>query len=151
MSRLPTELRVLLLPTRGGDLLLPAGAVAEILRAEGARPPGPDAPAWLIGTLDWHGREVPLTRLVEREGSEPDAARRMHAVICLAPGGEARLPFLAIESLGLPHLVRVTAADLGPDPNTDTQPPPFAGRALRVKGRPAWLLDLDALVRALLA
>jgi chemosensory pili system protein ChpC len=151
MSALPAELRVLLLRTQGGDLVLPGGAVAEILRADGVIPPGPDTPAWLAGTLDWRGRQVPMTRLGEPEGPGRDIARRSHAVICFAPGGEARLPYLAIESPSLPHMVRVTAADLGPEPNKDAPRPLFAGRPLRLNGRSAWLLDLDALEQALLA
>jgi hypothetical protein len=58
---------------------------------------------------------------------------------------------MAIESPGLPHLERVTVQDLGPEPSMDTSPPLFAARALRLTGRRAWLLDLDALERDLLA
>lgn len=146
MSTVHPDLRVLLLPNREGSLLLPVAAVVEILRPEGTLPPSPGAPGWLIGSLEWRGRQLPLVRVVERAGPV-----RPYAVVCCAPGGGTELPFLALESAGLPRLERVKLADLGPGLGAGAPPPLFTARAFSLSGKPTWLLDLGALEQALAA
>lgn len=162
MSALPDELRVLLLPSAAGELLLPAAAVAEIVRVErpaaaagegGGEPEGEPrsepielAPCRLAD-LDWRGQRVPQMRLA----APTDTPRgRGHAVVCFAPSADSRLPFLAIECRGLPHLERARPGFLLANPDAHASIPSFVSHALTLNGRPAWLVDLDALEAELL-
>jgi chemosensory pili system protein ChpC len=146
MSALPEVLRVLLLPSDGAELMLPAAAVAEIVRAERLDPPAEGGPDWLAGTLPWRGLSVPVVRLVQGHD-----ARRRHAVVCFAPSARGHLPFFAVESPGLPQLAKIGADVLAPEAEPQDNPPPFVLTDLRLNDRPVWLMDLDALERSLLA
>jgi chemosensory pili system protein ChpC len=141
------ELRVLLLPAESGELMLPAAAVAEIVRAGDLALPDPGSPPWLAGTMEWRGLRVPVARLAE---PELGLRGRLHAVVCYAPSADPRLPFLAVESAGLPQLARVGAESLAPEEGERPTSPPFVLTPLSINGRPAWLMDLDALEASLL-
>jgi len=158
-------LRVLLLPAlarpEGGpgadpdaearEWLLPAAAVAEIVSAQGLVPVGPEAPDWLIGTRPWRGVELPAVRLGELSApsaADPGAARHPYLAICMGAAGDPGLPFFAIESPGgLPRLERVSVEILAEDAGEF----PLALAALRLNGRPAAVVDLEALERRLIA
>lgn len=155
MSAVPGELRVLLLPVipppDPWDLLVPAAGVAELVRLEAPEPPGATAPDWLCGYLQWRGLRLPLIRPLVAAGPAGGALPRAYAAICVAPSGATVPPFFAIESPGMPRLERVTPAVLAP-PDPGAPLPdlgPFALAALRLRGRSAGLLDLEALERAL--
>jgi hypothetical protein len=71
--------------------------------------------------------------------------------VCFAPGGGASAaPFFAIESPGMPRLERVTPDGLCAETgHRAAREGLFIQVALRVLGRPAGLVDLDVLQRAL--
>ena len=152
MSESAAALRVLLLPLipppEPWDLLLPEAAVAELVRLEAAEPAGPGAPEWLRGYLPWRGQRLALVRAVPGDTPGDGGDRFRCAVVCLAPSGDPAAAFFAIESPGMPRLERVTAAMLSPDAPAPSRGP-FIRAALRLGGRPAGLLDLDAVERAL--
>jgi hypothetical protein len=143
----PDDIRVLLLRAAETELMVPAAAVAEILRSDilSAAPPG--SPPWLAGLLDWRGCRVPVARL---SPSDEVRKRRLHAVVCFAPSADPALPFLAVESLSLPQLLRATPENLVLDNDERPALPLFTLAAVRLGDRAAWLADLDALERALL-
>ncbi|WP_295388074.1 chemotaxis protein CheW [uncultured Thiodictyon sp.] len=150
MSQHAQGLRVLLLPVSGDpdpwDLLLPASAVAEIVRAQPLEPPGSQAPPWLCGYLAWRGLRLPLVRPTALAA----AAGGRYAAVCFAPTAGPATPFFAIESPGMPRLERVTPETLSAatgDPAAVD--PSFIQVELRVLGRPAGLVDLEALQCAL--
>ena len=146
-------LRVLLLPVSADpdpwDLLLPAAAVAEIVRADPMGEPGPRDPDWLRGYLGWRGLRLPLVRPTPFTWP----AGRAYAAVCFSPGGgESAAPFFAIESPGMPRLERVTPEGLSAETgNRAAAESLFIQVSLRVMGRPAGLVDLDALRHALQA
>jgi len=142
-----TDLQVLVLPAPTADLLLPAGAVAEILRSETLGLPESGSPEWVIGTLQWRGQSVAVARLVpvDKRGH-----RSSVVVVCFSPGGNRALPYLAIASPGLPRLERVTPKALGGEPDAPPALLWFVRAPLRLGGQAAWLLDLWALERGLL-
>ncbi len=55
-------LRCLLLPVQDKTLILPYAAITEVI--EFSEPtPIPNAPAWLLGKIDWRGLQIPLMSL----------------------------------------------------------------------------------------
>lgn len=147
MTRAAADLQVLVLPGPGVDLLLPAGAVAEMVRGGDLGPPPAGAPDWVLGTLAWRGHPLAVCRLVE--GAGPGASPSA-LVVCFGPSGNPALPYLAIASPGLPHLERVNATNLASESDPTQGGPWFVRSPLRLNGRPAWLLDLEALEGSLL-
>lgn len=147
MTPSATDLQILVLPDPGGDLLLPAGAVAEIVRGGDLGPPPAGAPDWVLGTLAWRGQPLAVCRLGEGAGpgDRPNAL-----VVCFAPSGHPELPYLAVASPGLPRLERVNPTNLSPESDAPLESPWFVRSALRFNGRPAWLLDLGVLEGPLL-
>jgi chemosensory pili system protein ChpC len=142
-----TDLKILILPAPGADLLLPAGAVAEIVRGQDLGPPPEGVPDWIVGALAWRGHTLSVARLAQASasGGRPDTV-----VVCFAPGRNPALPYLAIESPRLPRLEQVSPDHLAPEGDTPEGVPWFVREPLRLKGNPAWLLDLGAMERLLL-
>jgi chemotaxis signal transduction protein len=108
------DLACLLVPTRAGDLLLPAPAVAEIVRGgqcalgDGALPP------WAQWVLRWRGIEVPVLDLAALSGAADDDAGdgAVHVVVNRTRAHDAA-PFVALAALAAPRLVHLAAEDLG--------------------------------------
>lgn len=147
MTDQQAELGVLLAPCGERQLVLPGGMVAEIVSVQGLEPALDGSPAWFLGRIPWRGRSVPVVRIADDPEMAPARAERAHLVVCFTPNGNPRLPYLAVETRGLPRLERVTAEAL----TVEEDDHPFALAALRLNGRPALLPDLDALEEALLA
>ncbi len=145
MTGRPTEIGVLLAPAGDSHLMLPAGMVAEIVALQRLEAAPDGAPDWLLGHIQWRGRSVPVVRLATARDPESGRPPRAHLVVCFTPNGNASIPYLAIETRGLPRLERVTATALTPDEN----PHAFALAALQLNGKAAWLPDLDAVEAAL--
>jgi chemosensory pili system protein ChpC len=108
------ELYSLLVPITGGRLIVPRVCVAEVTGV-GQMRLFEDDPAWLVGTVSWKGREVPLVSFEAACGDAvPELGSRARAVIFHAStriqGG-----YFAVMSQGLPQLVRVNPAVVGAD------------------------------------
>jgi chemosensory pili system protein ChpC len=108
------ELYSLLVPLAGGRLIVPRVCVAEVTGVGQMRLSEGD-PDWLVGTVSWKGREVPLVSFEASCGqSVPEIGNRARAVIFYA---SARIHggYFAVMSQGLPQLVRVNPAVVGAD------------------------------------
>ena len=120
------ELYSLLVPLGNTRLILPRACVAEVVSfTPRARASDPAAP-WLMGTLDWNGREIPVISFEGACGLEfTPPSGRVRAVVIRCLGAELDVGHFAIVTQGFPQLVRVNAAVLEPDPSSgwaDTSP-----------------------------
>ncbi|MDX1626088.1 MAG: chemotaxis protein CheW [Wenzhouxiangellaceae bacterium] len=114
------EIRSVLVPVSGTDLLLPNATISEIV---GYSRPDPidQAPDWLIGNILWHGWQVPVVSfavLTEQAESEPtDGAK-----ICITKNlvTNDRIPFIGLLAQGFPRLVTVTESTLVEVPESST-------------------------------
>ncbi|GAB4194082.1 MAG: chemotaxis protein CheW [Wenzhouxiangellaceae bacterium] len=106
------EIRSVLIPASGGDLLLPNASVAEVVGLAEISPV-PNAANWLVGTMLWHGWEIPLVNygLLART-TESDAGDANRVAIIKALSAPARMPYMGFLCRGFPRLVTVTAASL---------------------------------------
>ncbi|NDY95936.1 chemotaxis protein CheW [Wenzhouxiangella limi] len=138
-----TEVRCVLVPVTGAELLLPNASVAEVT---GYSEPEPisDAPAWMPGMLLWRGWQVPLIHfsvlagIAERE--ELNTAR-----ICFAKSliGSERMPYFALLTQAFPRLTTVDRSTLAEIPESE-RPIGVAGRVM-LEESPAIIPDLDRL------
>lgn len=136
-----TEIRSVMAPVSGGELLLPNATVAEVVGYT-----APDAidntPDWLLGSMLWRGWQVPVVSFAMlsgmAEGEPLDDAR-----ICITKSliDNPRMPYLALVTQGYPRLVTITEASLTEVPD-DQLPEAVAGRAI-VGDREVRIPDLD--------
>ena len=113
------ELACVLIPQNGPwPLLLPNVCVAEILRG-GSSQARHEAPAWLLGDLDWRQQHLPLLSfdLLSEFGdadvllSGSDVVHRS-IVVLNRTRTSSGLPFYAIASTATPRLIRVSEEDV---------------------------------------
>lgn len=107
-----TEIRSVMVPTEGGDLLVPNATVAEVI---GYSQPEvlEDAPDWLLGMVMWHGWQVPAVSFPVLAGvssREPVGGARLCVTKTMLD--TARMPYLAILAQGFPRLTTVTEANM---------------------------------------
>lgn len=107
-----TEIRSVMVPMAGGDLLIPNATVAEVI---GYSQPEAleDAPDWVLGIVMWHGWQVPaisFSKLADLSESEPVGGARFCITKTLLDN--TRMPYLAILAQGFPRLTTVTDTNL---------------------------------------
>ncbi|HZD53467.1 MAG TPA: chemotaxis protein CheW [Woeseiaceae bacterium] len=112
MSGETEELYSLLVPLAEERLIVPRACVVEVVRySEPRRDEG--APTWLLGTINWSGRELPLVSFEGVLGREvPEGAGRARVVVFYASTGKLRSGYFGIVTQGFPQLVRVNRSVL---------------------------------------
>jgi chemosensory pili system protein ChpC len=117
------ELYSLLIPLREERLLVPRICVAEVIAfADTPDRPEGDAPAWLVGTVEWSGRRIPVISLdssAEKSAEKRRGRRRIVIFHALTPALRGRA--YGVLTQGFPQLVRVNKDVLTADP--DFSPP----------------------------
>ncbi len=102
------EIRSIMIPVTGGELLIPNANIAEIVAY--STPESEDrGPGWILGNVIWQGWQVPvisipiLTEQVEAEDT-------VDAKICISKSliSNERLPYIGILAQGFPRLVTLT-------------------------------------------
>lgn len=116
MSDKPEVLSCVLIPVQEGNLLLPNVSIAEIV--DYAQPDALDeAPAWLLGQLNWRGTSLPVISYDAANGGVsalPEGHRGRIAVLNTIGERHDRLPFIAIVTQGIPRQAKVEEAALAP-------------------------------------
>ncbi|CAN5197385.1 N/A [soil metagenome] len=104
----PRELYALLVPLAEQHMVVPRACVAEVIGFR--RPtPRPDTAAWLLGTINWSGRNLPVISFEGACGREqPEAGSRTRIVVFLASGGKLDGGYFGVLTQGFPQLVRVS-------------------------------------------
>lgn len=112
MSAESEELYSLLVPLADERLIVPRACVAEVVRFT-----QPDRPAggqpWMLGTVNWTGRALPLVSFEGAIGKEiPAATGRTRIVVFYSSTGQIKTGYFGILTQGFPQLVRVNRAVL---------------------------------------
>jgi len=107
MSAEAEELYSLLVPLSEDRLIVPRACVAEVVRfsqtekLEGAHD-------WMLGTVNWNGRPLPVVSFEGALGKEPPIVTgRTRIVVFYANTGQLKGGFFGILTQGFPQLVRV--------------------------------------------
>jgi chemosensory pili system protein ChpC len=129
----PGELYSLLIPLRGERLLVPRMCVAEVVAfVDTEQRKDESGPHWLLGTIDWNGRRLPVVSYDKAGVAEDDTQiRRKNArsrvVVFHALSSEFKPGFYGVLTQGFPQLVRVNpdviALDEGATDGESSGPP----------------------------
>lgn len=122
MSTADEELYSLLVPLADERLIVPRACVAEVVRYSSPnRKQG--AKDWLLGTIGWNGRDLPVVAYEGAIGGEvPAPTGRTRVVVFYSTTGTVRPGFFGLLTQGFPQLVRVNEEVLKFN-STDGWPP----------------------------
>ena len=137
------EIRSVMVPVSGLYLLLPNATVAEVVGYTDPEPV-PGSAQWLLGTMMWHGWQVPLisfARLIDQSHTEASQGAR----ICITKSliKNEKMPYIGILSQGHPRLITVTDENFV-EVSTEGNPIGVAGQ-VTINDREAVVPDLDRL------
>lgn len=111
MSENSQILPCVMIPMTGQQLLLPNVSVAEIVDYASVEPRA-EAPAWLLGDINWRGQSLPVISYDIANGHSagtPAGNRGRVAVLNTIGSNHDRLPFLAIVTQGIPSQTRLAS------------------------------------------
>ena len=113
MSAAKMEIQTLLAPITGGSVLLAGSVVAEVI-AFSEHKPYKDAPAWLLGEVEWNDWNVPVISFAGLGGTadNENATAKNRILVLKSLSESASMPYLGILISGLPRLLKVSAAML---------------------------------------
>jgi chemosensory pili system protein ChpC len=138
----------LLVPIAGRNLLLPTVTVAEMVPYT---PPHSelDAPDWYLGAFVWRELAVPLISFEVINGeSRPQVTAHSRVAVLNNTGINDELPFIALPTLGIPRLARVSQEEI--NQIVDAVKKPFELMHVSVAGERAVIPDIDSLEKAYL-
>jgi chemosensory pili system protein ChpC len=101
------ELYSLLVPLAEDRLIVPRACVAEVVRFSA---PQKEAGAhdWMLGTVTWNGRPLPVVSFEGALGkSVPAITGRTRIVVFYASTGQLKTGYFGVLTQGFPQLVRV--------------------------------------------
>lgn len=101
------ELYSLLVPLMDDRLIVPRACVAEVVRfTEPTAQEG--AHNWMLGTVSWNGRELPVVSFEGAIGKDiPATTGRTRIVVFYASTGQLKTGYFGVLTQGFPQLVRV--------------------------------------------
>ncbi|HWP95102.1 MAG TPA: chemotaxis protein CheW [Gammaproteobacteria bacterium] len=139
------ELYSLLIPLAGGRMILPRTSVAEVMGYAPPRNRPANAPPWLLGMVNWQGREIPLISYEAACGQPvPEIKNRTRVTVIYTFAGWLVPNAIALATQGYPYLVRVTASVLRPDDEPLEFEGPVLARVCMANERPL-IPDLERL------
>ena len=107
MNAKAEELYSLLVPLSDDRLILPRACVAEVVRYT---PPEqqPGSQNWMLGTISWNGRELPVVAFEGTIGKDiPAPTGRTRVVVFYSSTGKMKTGYFGVLTQGFPQLVRV--------------------------------------------
>lgn len=101
------ELYSLLVPLAEDRLIVPRACVAEVVRY--SKPTElPGSGDWMLGMVNWNGRELPVISFEGTIGKEiPALTGRTRVVVFYSSTGTLKSGFFGVITQGFPQLVRV--------------------------------------------
>ena len=107
MTAAAEELYSLLVPLSEDRLIVPRACVAEVVRFSKAEQQE-GAHDWMLGTINWNGRELPVVSFEGAIGKEvPVVTGRTRVVVFYARTGQLKTGYFGVLTQGFPQLVRV--------------------------------------------
>ncbi|MGE0080483.1 MAG: chemotaxis protein CheW [Thiohalomonadaceae bacterium] len=139
-------IRCLIVPLDGCSLMIPNVLVSEVAPFQVPAPM--NAPEWVLGRIQWRGLIVPLVsveRLLGLPGGRPE--RMSRAIVLNTLNGDARMPFIAVLSRGIPRMQSVV---MGMLPATAEGDADGVLCRFELNGETMMIPDLDRIEQSLL-
>jgi len=97
------------------SLLLPMSSVAEVIQHVDCEPQA-DAPAWLLGWVEWRKERVPFVSFEVLTGGDRPGGSEVSLALVMntlnhSQNSATGFPFYAIQIQDFPHLVRISEDD----------------------------------------
>lgn len=142
------EVPCLLLPIANGQLLLPTFTIAEMIHYRSPlQKVGQEKPKWFLGDLPWRGLTIPMLSFEVITGhNSPKIDNGSQIAIFNNPDINAKLPFFAIPTTGIPHLSRITPEGILELTNDDLKP--YETMRVDIAGDQAIIPNISALLDA---
>jgi len=138
------KVRCLTLPLHGMKLLLPNTVIAEVSDYRETESTS-RMPKWLLGILSWRGRNVPVVSFERLLGQESGMrSEETRFIICNTLSGSNKIPFIALQVEGIPHLLQVDNSMLERDGAT-VQSAPMIEAHLRLQGESVIVPKMDVI------
>lgn len=140
----------LLVPVRGGLLLIPNATVSEIIGY--TKPTTIDnTPAWILGQITWRNYQLPLISFESVNGNEVVTARAGNRVLVVNTlSNNSQLPYFGLVSQGIPQLRMIDPNVVAINEKVSTNDLCVASHVL-VNGQPAIIPNIDELEQHILA
>jgi chemosensory pili system protein ChpC len=140
------EIRTIVAPLQEGNILLPNGAVAELL---GYALPEPlkKAPTWVLGETAWNGWQVPIINYDQliNERSISKTTSKSRILIIKTLGESTQVNYIGIVIQGLPRLKKISADSLQEIQMEELPRTIFS--AVRIDDLQAYIPELGSLTR----
>ena len=133
-------------------LLLPMSSVAEVIQHVDCEPQA-DAPAWLLGWVEWRKQRVPFISFEvlaggDRQGDSEVSLALVMNTLNHSQNSAAGFPFYAIQIQDFPHLVRISEDDQLQE-ISETTKTPHTTMKVGLDERVALIPDLESLEKYL--
>lgn len=97
--------RCLLIPSNGGQLLVPSAVVAEVSPYKQPEPLTKNQPNWLLGMINWRSQRVPLLSIQEALllPSVAEVVTKYRTIILYGLESTSAMPFYAFQATDVPR------------------------------------------------
>lgn len=142
------SIRCLVLPLYKQSLLVPNTIVAEVIDYRELEKAG-QTPNWLLGMLSWRGKHVPVVSFERLLGHEVSLrGEEVRYIVCNSLSGNTRVPFIALQVHGIPHLTLVKNEMLAHD-GKNQQREPAVLASLRLNEESVIVPNIDVIEKML--
>ncbi len=147
MAEFINEIRGVMIPVTGANVVLPNAAIAEVVSHS---PPGrmPCEQNWILGFINWRGWQVPMFSFSIMAGlaeEEKDVTARVAVLKALT--GSTNMPFFAMLTQGFPQLYNLNKQNLQVVPGAEMTP--GVAFQVNVEGQTGYIPDLPYIEKAL--
>jgi len=143
--------RAVLVPLVHEALLVPTAVVAEVAPYAGPLAM-PGVPAWVLGSVDWRGRSIPVVSMDVAMGGAAGvvAGQRTRIAVLRTLDAHPEMPLYGLLASGTPRVLQASAESLH-RVEAGAGMPPFVLERVTVAGTETALIpDLDSLQTSLL-
>lgn len=138
------EVYSLLMPVHGGRIIVPRAAVAEVMGYSKPKDRPEDAPAFVLGFVEWQNQRIPLVSFeAARGGDVPELGRRTRIAVVFGIADRLKPNVFAVVTQGYPYLVRVNENVLHSEA-METEEPLILARVRMANEKP-FVPDLEKL------
>lgn len=143
------QVRGLSIPLQGVRLVLPDSVILQISTGTEISPVE-NAPSWLLGTIVWHKRNIPVLSFEMASNQKYEQEENPRVLVLKSINSIKKMPFYAFTLSGIPQPLRVSNENLSEVENASSSSPVILNEVL-VDGEPVSIPNLDALEEMLIS